>query len=196
MIAANLAASFSHDARRRTAIVDCDLRNPSLHRFLGSSVEPGLIGYLEESRLQPTFYMRRMERLFVMTAGGIARNPIELLSSDNMRQLLEFLRNEFDVVIMDSPPLGPISDAQVITGLSDAMLLVVRSGKTSYGSIEKSLNGFDRSKLLGLVFNDVKPKMFHTQYDYRYYRYKYGSRYPYSKGASRPGIHLKSYLDQ
>lgn len=197
IVSANLAASFSKDTRRKTILVDCDLRNPNIHRLLGASIEPGLIGYLQEGLLQPTFYMRRMERLFVMTAGGFAKNPVELLSSDNMQFLIEFLRTEFDTVILDSAPLGPISDARILAGLSDGLILVIRSGKTSYGSIERSINsGLDRSKLMGLVLNDVKPRMFHTQYDYRYYRYKYGSRYPYHKGIPRHGIHLKSYLEQ
>jgi capsular exopolysaccharide synthesis family protein len=191
LICANLAVSFSKDPKRRVAVIDCDLRNPSLHKYLGTSVEPGALGYIENDNLQPYCFMRRLGTLYLMTAGGTSVNPVEQLSGPGMRNLIRYLRSEFDTIILDCPPFGAISDAQILTNLADGMLMVVRCRKTSYGALEKACRHLDKNKLIGLIFNDVKPMMFNTQYDYRYYHYR--SSYPYraAKITRRP----KTYLE-
>ena len=194
LIGVNLAASFSKDPERRVIIVDCDLRKPSLHTFLGTSLHPGLLGYLEGEPLQPYCYMKRCERLYFMTAGGVAANPIELLSGERMRKLLAYVRTEFDTIILDSPPLVPISDTQILTALSDGLILVVRCGRTSYAGIEKAFRNLDRNKLVGVILNDVKPMLFNTQYDYRYYNHKKREYYPYGKRIITS--HPKTYLEK
>jgi Mrp family chromosome partitioning ATPase len=159
--------------------------------LLGASVEPGVLGYFENDTLQPYCYLRRLGNLFLMTAGGIAANPVELLSSPRMLELLAYLKTEFDTIILDCPPFGPIADAQLLTGVADGMLMVVRRGKTSYSSLEKACKNLERSKLIGVVFNDVKSMMFNTQYDYRYYHYR--GYYPYRPGKSPRRV--KTYLE-
>ena len=193
LISANLAISLSKDQGKRVVVVDCDLRNPSLHKFLGASVEPGLVGYLEEEHLQSYCYLRRLEKLYVMTAGGISQNPVELLSNARMEELLAELKKDFDTVILDCPPFGPISDAQILTGLADGFLMVMRCGKTTYATIDKAFKTLDRSKLIGLIFNDVKPMMFNTRYHYKYYHYRSRGNYPY--GAIRITRRRKTYLE-
>ena len=193
LVCANLAASFSKDPGRRVILVDCDLRNPSIHRYFGTFVEPGLLGYLEGEYVQPYCYTRRFDRLYIMTAGGVASNPVEMLTLDKMQKLIGYLKAEYDTVIIDSPPLVLTADAQVLTALADGLLLVVRSGKTSYSSIEKAFRNVDRNKLIGVAFNDVQARLFNTQYDYRYYHYKSRGLYPYAKRRARPS--LKTYLD-
>jgi protein-tyrosine kinase len=193
VISVNLGVSFSNDPGRRVVLVDCDMRNPSIHKLLGTSVEPGLLGYLENDYLQPYCYMRRLEKLYLMTAGGISSNPVELLSHAKMRELIGYLKTEFDTIILDCPPYGPISDAHVLAGLADGLLMVVRCGKTTYGTIEKAFRNIDRSKLIGLVFNDVKPMMFNTQYPYKYYHYRHRDHYPY--GQVQVSKHSKTYLE-
>jgi capsular exopolysaccharide synthesis family protein len=193
LVSVNLAESFSRDPGRKVVLVDCDLRNPTLQKFLGTSAEPGLMGYLESDSLQAHCFMRRLGRLFFMTSGGVSPNPIELLSNPRMQELIAYLKTEFDTVILDCPPFGPISDAQILTGLADGLLMVVRRGKTTYGVMEKAFRNFDRSKLIGLVFNDVKPMMFNTQYHYKYYHYRNRNHYPY--GNVKALKHPKNYLD-
>lgn len=191
---ANLALCFSQDPGRRVLLMDCDLRKPSLHKYFGISLEPGLHGYLGTDNLQPYCYMRRIDRLFILTAGGTAYNPVELLSHEKMRRLIECVSRDFDTVIIDSPPLAPISDAQILAGLSDGLLVVVRSARTTYSSLERAFRNLDRQKFLGVVLNDVKPRLFHTRYDYKYYHYKSRDIYPY--GKSRTRIRPKTYLEQ
>jgi capsular exopolysaccharide synthesis family protein len=171
LVSATLAFSFAMDPGRRVVIVDCDLRNPGLEKYLGVPSEPGLLQYITNGRLGPYCYLRRIENLYFLTAGGIAPNPIEILSMRKMRQLIESLQMDFDTIILDAPPYSPIADARVVTGLSDGLIMVVRRGKTSYASADSAFKAVDRNKLLGVVFNDVKPMLFHTYYNFGYYRY-------------------------
>jgi capsular exopolysaccharide synthesis family protein len=194
LICLNLAISLSRDSGRRVVLVDCDLRNPSLHRMLGVSMDPGLFGYLDGDDLPAYCYMRRMENLFLMTAGETTSNTVELLSNARMQNLVARLKQEFDIVILDCPPFGPVSDAQILTGLADGLLMVVRRGKTTYSAVEKAFRVLDKSKLVGFVFNDVKPMRFNTQY---YYGHEEARR----KKSHRPCLtvklrrHSRTYLD-
>jgi Mrp family chromosome partitioning ATPase len=112
-----------------------------------------------------------------MTAGGITPNPVELLSMNRMKDLIEYLKTDFDTIILDVPPLAPIPDARIIAALSDGLIMVVRMGKTPYRSIENAFKMVDRNKLLGVVLNDVQAMPFHSYYNYGYGRYGYGNKY-------------------
>jgi len=193
LISANLAFSFAMDPGRRAIIVDCDLRSPSLEKYLGVSSEPGLLQYLGNGHLSPCCYVRRLENLYFMTAGGTAPNPIEILSMHKMRQLVEHLKRYFDTVILDAPPYSPIADARVVTGLSDALIMVLRRGKTTYGSTDRAFKAIDRNKLLGVVFNDVQPMLFHTYYSSNYYHHG-GKGYVYSAEDPKVAAKPKHYL--
>ena len=194
LISANLAIALSMEPGRRTVIIDCDLRNPTLSKHLGVSAEPGLIQYLSNGQMPPYCYMRRMGNLFFLTSGGISDNPIELLSLRKMKELIEKLKVDFDTVILDAPPFSPIADARVVSGLCDGLIMVIRRGKTSLGSIENAFKILDQSKLLGVVFNDVKPMLFNTYFNRGYYHYGVDSRYSYS-GNRKSRTAPKNYLE-
>ncbi len=180
LVCSNLALCFSQDPGKRVVLVDCDLRKPTAQDYLGVPSDPGLTHYLTESTLHPSFFIRRFRDLYVITAGRVADNPVELLSQDRMAQLVEYLRKEFDIVVLDCPPFEPISDVQILSKLTDGVVLVVRSGRTPYSSAERALKEFDPQKMLGVVFNDVPPVVFNTYYSYGYY---YGDKeaYPYAR---------------
>jgi capsular exopolysaccharide synthesis family protein len=192
LVASNLAFSFAMDPGRRVIIVDCDLRKPSLGDYLGVTSEPGLLQYLANGHLSPYCYVRRLQNLYFMTTGGVAPNPVEVLSMRKMKQLIERLKKDFDTVILDAPPYCPISDARIVTGMSDGLVIVVRRGKTSYGSADRAFKAIDRNKLLGVVFNDVQPMLFHTYYNFGYYQY--GNQKVYS-AAPRIKQAPKNYLE-
>jgi len=195
LISANLGIALSMEVGRRTVIIDCDLRNPTLSKHLGVSPEPGLIQYLSNGNMPPYCYMRRLGNLFFLTSGGVSENPIELLSLRKMKDLIERLKMDFDTVILDAPPFSPIADARVVSGLCDGLIMVIRRGKTSLGSIENAFKILDQSKLLGVVFNDVKPMLFNTYFNRGYYHYGVDSRYLYSgdrKSLTKPKNYLES----
>lgn len=171
LVSTALAFSFAMDPGRRVIIVDCDLRNPGLAKYLGVTSEPGLLQYFASAGMEPHCYVRRIENLYFLTTGGVAPNAIEILSMRKMKQLIESLQMSFDAVILDAPPYCPIADARLVTGLSDGLIMVIRRGKTSYSSADRAFKAVDRNKLLGVVFNDVKPMLFHTANDFGHYSY-------------------------
>jgi capsular exopolysaccharide synthesis family protein len=194
LISVNLAFAFSQDPGHRVLIIDCDLRKPTLDQYLGVKSDPGLLQYLQGGLLPPECFLRRINNLHFMTAGGIAPNPIEALSMRKMKELVEHLRTVFDTVILDAPPFSPIADARVVTALSDGLLMVIRSGKTAYSSTDRAFKAVDQRKLLGVVLNDVKPMPFQTYHSYSYYQYG-ENRLVYSgdgKGRSDSKRYLKS----
>jgi capsular exopolysaccharide synthesis family protein len=194
LISANLALTLSLEPGRRTIIVDCDLRNPTLYRYLGVSPEPGLIQHLSNGRLSPYCYTRRLGNLFFMTSGGTSENPIELLSLRKMKEFVNHLRADFDTVILDAPPFSPIADARIVSGLSDGLIMVIRRGKTSNRSIDAAFKTMDPNKLIGVVFNDVKPMLFNTYFKSGYYRYGSDNGYLYA-GNARSRTRPKNYLE-
>ena len=184
LVAANLAFSFAQDHGCRVLVIDCDLRKPSLDKYLGVPSEPGLLQYLTGGPLGPHCFIRKLEHLYFMTAGGIAPNPIEVLSMRKMKMLVEQLRSQFDTIILDAPPYSPIADARVVTALSDGLLMVIRSGKTAYTSTDRAFKAIDPRKLIGVVLNDVKPMPFQTYHPYNYYQY--GENAVYASAAREP----------
>jgi len=193
LISTNLAFAFAQDPGCRVAIIDCDLRKPTLDQYLGVKSDPGLLQYLQGGLLPPQCFLRRINNLYFMTAGGIAPNPIEALSMRKMKELIEHLRSVFDTVILDAPPFSPIADARVVTAMSDGVLMVIRSGKTAYSSTDRAFKAIDQRKLLGVVLNDVKPMPFQTYHSYSYYQYG-DNRLVYSgdgKGRSDSKKYLK-----
>jgi capsular exopolysaccharide synthesis family protein len=171
LVSANLAFSYAQDPGCKVLVIDCDLRKPTLEKYLGVSSEPGLLQYLSAGPLGPHCFLRRLDNLYFLTAGGTAPNPIEVLSMRKMKQLLEYLRSMFDTIILDAPPYSPIADARVVTALSDGLIMVIRSGKTAYASTDRAFKAIDQRKLIGVVLNDVKPMPFQTYHNYNYYQY-------------------------
>lgn len=196
LVSANLSLAFADDPERRVVVIDCDIRRPSLHQYFRISNEPGLLNFLQsDNHLPPHCFMRRIGALYVMASGGVSDTPVEMLSMNKMRELFEYLRSEFDTIIIDCPPCQPMADAQIVTRLADASVLIIRRGQTPYSSIERSLKALEAGKLLGVVFNDVKPELFHTYYNYGYYYgkdsgYRYSSSQPKRKKKRR-----RTYLD-
>jgi Mrp family chromosome partitioning ATPase len=120
-----------------------------------------------------------------MTAGGTTPNPVELLSMNKMKDLIEYLKTDFDMIVLDVPPLAPIPDARIVSALSDGLIVVVRMGKTPYSSIENAFKLVDRNKLLGVVLNDVQAMPFHSYYSYGYGYDQQGYNSRYLKSNNR-----------
>lgn len=179
LIASSLALCFSEDSGQKTLLIDCDLRAPSIHDKIGIELGPGLVQYLLDSHsLEPQCYIRKIQDLYVMTAGQQAENPISLFSLSRMKDLLNIVKREFDTVILDSPPYLPIADARVLSNLADGTIMVVRQRKTPFESLQKVLHSIDKRKLLGVVMNDVRVGRFDNNQSYGSYYYGYGTLYP------------------
>jgi capsular exopolysaccharide synthesis family protein len=156
LTAANLALTMAQEFQQRVLLVDGDLRRPSIHRLFGISDTPGLSEVLMGAvNLDDALVMIPEHHLSILPAGLVPSHPAELLGSTGMRRTLDALRTRFDRILIDMPPVAPLADVSIASGLVDGLLLIVRAGVTPKPAIERALSGVDTAKVLGLVLNDA-----------------------------------------
>ena len=173
---ANLAIAFAQ-LRKRTLLLDADMRKPVQHNVFGHPRGPGLAEYLVgeiddiNSIIRPT----KIENLFVVTAGSLPPNPSELLGSDRMSALVDQLEHEWDMVLFDSPPIVAVTDASMISGEIDAIAMVVKAGSTDRSAVDRALDTIKNVKapLIGVILNGANPETLAGKYSYYYSYYNY-----------------------
>ncbi len=178
--ALNLAALMAYDGKR-VILLDCDLRRPTQHRLSNLPLIPGFTNALiEPEMLDRALHPTAVENLWVMTAGAIPPNPPELLGSDHSRRLIAELQDRCDLLIIDSPPVLSLTDAQVLSTIVDGVLLIVSADTTSAQHIQHAQANIRHAggRLLGSVFNKIKPHNDPYGY-YGYYKYGYYKYYSY-----------------
>ncbi|MEG0259979.1 MAG: CpsD/CapB family tyrosine-protein kinase [Lysinibacillus sp.] len=165
--AANLGVVFAQEGKR-VVIVDADMRKPTLHHTFGILNVNGLSNVL--TRQQEHFEVIQetsVEGVNVILSGPIPPNPAELLSATNMDRLLLELSKDFDIIILDAPPLLSVADAQILSNKCDGTLLVVNSGVVENVSVlkAKAILETSKAKILGVVLNNYKlPRNHYYQY--------------------------------
>lgn len=179
---ANLAIAFAQ-LRKRTLLVDADLRKPVQHNVFGHPRGPGLAEYLigDESDLDSIIHATKIDNLSILTAGGLPPNPSELLGSDAMSRLIDQLEREWDMVLFDSPPIVAVTDASMISAEIDAVALVVKAGQTERSAVERALDMIRNVKapLIGAILNGASEESLGGKYAYYYSYYNY---YYHSEG--------------
>ena len=180
-VSCNLGDSFAQMGKR-VLLVDADLRSPHLHKVFKYQNRVGLTNVLTRQKpLGDGCVMRTdVPDLFLLMAGPRSPNPGELLGSTTMAETLKECARHFDVVIVDSAPLLPVFDTHTLTRLSDATILVVRSGTTTRQALQTSTELIERvrGKATGVVLNDVDladyaQSYYHSSYTYEYSHYAY-----------------------
>lgn len=169
--AANMAVVFAQQAKK-VLLVDTDLRKPTVHYTFNQNNTIGLTSVLSKQKtLSEAVKLTDQPYLSVLTSGPIPPNPAELLGSKAMEQFLEEAKEEYDVVLFDTPPVLAVTDAQILANRTDGVLLVVYSGKTEMEEAAKAkdLLTAAKGKLLGMVLNHKKLQ----SSDYYYY---YGNK--------------------
>lgn len=172
-IVANLAISVGYTGKR-VLIIDCDLRKPTIHKKIGISNLKGLTNVLiGETKLNEVIHRNgELDALHILTSGPIPPNPSELLGSNKMEDFLESLKDEYDMVIIDSPPVGLVTDAAILSTKVDGVLLVTAAGKTEIEVIKRSQGLLEKVKanIIGVILNkvDIKGKSY---YKYGYHEY-------------------------
>lgn len=164
--AGNLALAFSQD-NKKVLLIDCDLRKPSVHKKFKISNTLGLSDVIINKEKIQEAIQERNENLDVLSAGKLPPNPSELLGSVTMDKLLEYFETIYDVIILDSPPLHAVTDAQILSKKSDGLVLVVRAEKTKKDSVlaAKALLEKVNAPILGVVLNGGES----TKEKYYYY---------------------------
>lgn len=176
--AASLSISIAQGLQDTVLLVDADLRRPSIHKMLGIKMDYGLADCLAgKVSLEDVIYHTGIKKLSVIPAGRIPRNPSELITSDNMSNLISEVKTRYQnrTVIFDSPPVISITDSVVLGQKLDAVVLVIHAGKTPHEAITDTLNALSDTNVLGAVLNHYDSLAVY----YRKYRYKYGYGYGY-----------------
>ena len=195
LTAVNLAYSASQ-LGKRVLLVDCDMRRPSLADKLPIQKTPGLSdflsGQIQADKLLQMCGMKDDEQAFhAISAGSTPPNPMELLSSRRMEKMIEILRQRYDYIILDLPPVGEVGDALAIAKLTDGMLIVVRQNYCDRLALNAAIRQFEfvDAKILGIVFNCITEggsrygRSYYRRYYRRYYK-KYDSYYRRSASKS------------
>ena len=157
--AANLALALAQSGRR-VLLIDADLRRPTVHSLFRVPQEVGLADVLSREIAWPNAVRAtQIDGLSLITAGACPENPAELLISADLRGLLQGARDEFDFVIVDTPPILAVSDPAVVAPQTDGMLLVVRMQKNKHGALRRTLATLKAhgAAIIGVVANDVDP---------------------------------------
>ena len=178
-VSTELSKSLS-EIGKKTILIDADMRKSViLKKTLKSQNILGLSELLSgQATIEQVLYNTQDPCFDVIFSGRFPPNPVELLSSDNFKKVIDICNKNYDYVIIDTPPLGPVIDAAVISTLCDGSILVISSGKTQYHEIMSAKDQLEKSncKILGAVLNETSP---HGKYTNKYYKkgyYYYGNR--------------------
>ncbi|MGN1051653.1 MAG: CpsD/CapB family tyrosine-protein kinase, partial [Acutalibacteraceae bacterium] len=143
---ANIAISFAK-MDKKVILIDCDLRRPNIHNLLRIENGDGLTNVLcKVSKFEDVVRKNVLPNLDVVTVGTIPPNPSELIASDNFKEFIEKIKKEYDYVILDTAPIGIVTDALLVKDLVSGYLVIVREGVTTHGDIENFIRS---SKIAG-----------------------------------------------
>ncbi|MBO0477439.1 CpsD/CapB family tyrosine-protein kinase [Vagococcus sp. DIV0080] len=165
---ANLAIAFAQSGMK-TILVDADLRRPTVHRSFDTENNKGLSSLLSIRRMSlgEVIQPSDVRNLDLITSSPISPNPSELLASSRMRKVLHILKQEYDFIIFDVPPVGTVTDAQLIASQVDGAVFVVREEQTEKAGLERAAKLIEQvdSKILGTVYMGEL-----TEQNYGYYQ--------------------------
>ncbi len=186
-VCANLAVALA-EIQQRVLLIDADVRKPRLHNIFGVDNDKGLVDLLRRSEtvtapLNGHVHVTRVPNLSVMTSGSSAAGDPRLLYSRRLAELIKLVCEEYDMVLIDTPPMLTMPDARVVARHGDAVLLVARASQTSRDSLRDAYQRFleDGTAVLGTVLNDWNPKRSNR---YGYYRYYDKYKHYYGSGTS------------
>lgn len=159
---------------KQVIIADCDMRHPRIHAYFGLANRLGLSTLFAQTPeiLKGTRQPTQVDNLTVVTTGSLPPNPAELMGSQKMQSILEAMRQNADVILIDTPPILAVTDAAVLAQSVDGVLLVVRPGKTRISALRQTLEQLRQvnAHVLGVVLNNVVTTGSSYGYHYKYYR--------------------------
>jgi tyrosine-protein kinase Etk/Wzc len=172
LISANLAYLLAEKGLK-TLLLDADMRKSKVHRYLSGDTSEGLSGVLDGSLDSADVIAKPTENFHALPAGKKTKKAAKLLGSDNFEPLIASLRDDYDVVIIDSPPVLPVLDAAALSRYADMTLFVARQGEVSYAEVAESMSRLAKvgTKVDGLVFNGFAPSPLRYGYYSNAYRY-------------------------
>lgn len=180
----NMAVSFAQMGKK-TLLIDADMRNPTIHRLFSIPVKNGLSEILAGLTDNITVSKTDIENLSVLTAGKIPPNPAELLASSRTDKLLSFVKQHYDCVFIDTPPVNLVTDPTSFATKSTGYIMIIKAGVTDTQNTRKAVESLTSlgANIVGFVLNDTVESNGMKYYSYGKYRgYRYKSRYGYRYG--------------
>lgn len=176
-ITSNLAISLSQEDKK-VLLVDCDLRKPKMHKIFSVLNTQGLTSILMGANTIEDTVLRspHIDGLSIITSGPVPPNPSELLNSKKMKEFLDRVKEDYDMVILDTPPIGPVTDSAVVSTLVDGTLLVIKAGETEIEKVDYAKELLDKvnANIVGAVLNNIPMKNGKGGYGYMEYYSYYG----------------------
>jgi capsular exopolysaccharide synthesis family protein len=172
-MALGIARAFAEDFNKKVLLVDADIRNSILHKRL--QYEKSTQGLTEcltgKIPIANAIYATNIEGFYLTPSGRVTRSSTQLLKRDTFKEYLRRTKEAFDIVIIDTSPLGPVVDAEIIASLSDASLLVTGADMLTRKEIKRNIQALKRvnENFLGVILNKAKEKS--DGYGKRYYKY-------------------------
>lgn len=166
-VAGNLAYTFFQNGKR-VLIIDCDLRKPSLHRKFNVSNEEGLTDVLVGTSKLNNVMKKIDDNLYLLTTGTLPPNPAEIIGSNTMENFLEQCKINFDYIILDTPPILPVTDSKLLAIKADATVVVVRSEVSKSKHVSQAFKELEKvnANIIGTILNDVEMYSEKLYYDY------------------------------
>ncbi len=181
----NLAVSFAQ-AGKKVLLIDGDMRNPTVNRYLKKKSEGGLSEYLAGMSRSVEIRQTDVKDLYFITAGAIPPNPAELLAGERLAELLEELKKDYECIFIDTPPVEAVTDSSLLVPVATGFIFIVQAEKSDLTVLEHSVAVMEQlgAPIAGFILNKVNAKKqgYYKRYSrYNSYYYKYGSRYGYGK---------------
>jgi capsular exopolysaccharide synthesis family protein len=173
LTATHLAANMASTGRKKVLLMDLDLRKPGIARQLGIAADSGVSEYLSGSvPKEKILHNSVVPGLTIIAAGEKVSSPADMLAGEKFRILLRELREQFDLVILDTPPILPVPDAVTISDQVDAFILLFRFGHTPHQLFRQAIEELGERKIVGVVLNgeDKKPDKYYHKYYGKYYQ--------------------------
>lgn len=193
VVTANLAMTLARRPNERILLVEADLRRPTVSDLFSSTPLPGITEWSEgKLAMEDALYQFRDMPLWILAAGKPVDDPLPLLESHRFAKMIDTLAQTFDWILFDATPMFPMADATSLSRISDGVLVVVREGFTRRKVLNKAIDSIEKSKLLGVVFNEAS--MLNVDYSHYYGRYssKKEAKKEAKREAKREADHVKA----
>lgn len=180
IISAFLAMTASVLKKKKTLLIDFDLRRPAIHRLFGMPLEGGVTEILMDKKAARSVIRKTTEdNLNIMTAGKMIANPSEIINGVDIHRIMDEMKFYYDLILVDSPPLVPVMDPLILLDEVDGAIMVIKAGGTQKSVVSRAseLLASKKEKFIGVVVNNLDRALPHY-YDYNYYGYQYKPKSP------------------
>lgn len=156
--ALNVGYALAHDLGKKTLLMDCDLKQPKLHLYAGVSADPGLTRVLQEDGTPIESCIQQFDEspLWILPAGSVSTRPVELFKLKRLTAMLRELREQYEYVILDAPPILPLADMNVFASMADILALVIRSSDTPTDVVQKAIKDLKPSSQAGIILTGMQ----------------------------------------